>query len=333
MLCGHSNPLRYEWPQWRLGLRPLASNLRPLISSLVIMEILSGIFQISLEQGLAYALVALGIVISFRILAFPDLTVDGSFVLGGAVVARMIVLGYQPLTGIALAILIGFAAGCATGLLNTRLKINSLLAGILIMTILYSVNLRVMGRSNTPLLNYVTVLTPFEQMEMRWLSVVFFFAVVVFASKFLTDLFLHTQFGLAMRATGDNEQMIRTLGVNTDNITIFGLGISNAFVALSGALVAQHQGFADIGMGIGMIVAGLAAIIIGETLLRAKSVGMMTLAAILGSFIYRLIITIGLWLGLAPTDLKMATGAMVILALGFPALKKGKEERLHLRGI
>jgi len=297
------------------------------------MDILSGIFQISLEQGLAYALVALGIVISFRILAFPDLTVDGSFVLGGAVVARMIVLGYQPLTGIALAILIGFAAGCATGLLNTRLKINSLLAGILIMTILYSVNLRVMGRSNTPLLNYVTVLTPFEQMEMRWLSVVFFFAVVVFASKFLTDLFLHTQFGLAMRATGDNEQMIRTLGVNTDNITIFGLGISNAFVALSGALVAQHQGFADIGMGIGMIVAGLAAIIIGETLLRAKSVGMMTLAAILGSFIYRLIITIGLWLGLAPTDLKMATGAMVILALGFPALKKGKEERLHLRGI
>ena len=297
------------------------------------MEILSGIFQISLEQGLAYALVALGIVISFRILAFPDLTVDGSFVLGGAVVARMIVLGYHPLTGIALAILIGFAAGCATGLLNTRLKINSLLAGILIMTILYSVNLRVMSRSNTPLLNYVTVFTPFEQMESRWLSVVLFFALVVFAIKFLTDLFLHTQFGLAMRATGDNEQMIRTLGVNTDSITVFGLGISNAFVALSGALVAQHQGFADIGMGIGMIVAGLAAIIIGETLLRAKSVGMMTLAAILGSFIYRLIITIGLWLGLAPTDLKMATGAMVILALGFPALKKGKEERLHLRGI
>jgi putative ABC transport system permease protein len=201
------------------------------------------------------------------------------------------------------------------------------------MTILYSVNLRVMGRSNTPLLNHVTVFTPFEQMEMRWLSIVLFFSLVVFAGKFLTDLFLHTQIGLAMRATGDNEQMIRTLGVNTDNITVFGLGISNAFVALSGALVAQHQGFADIGMGIGMIVAGLAAIIIGETLLRAKSVGMMTFAAILGSFIYRLIITIGLWLGLAPTDLKMATGAMVILALGFPALKKGKEEKLHLRGI
>lgn len=297
------------------------------------MEILSGIFQISLEQGLAYALVALGIVISFRILAFPDLTVDGSFVLGGAVVARMIVLGYQPLTGVVLAILIGFSAGCATGLLNTRLKINSLLAGILIMTILYSVNLRVMGRSNTPLLNYVTVFTSFEQMEIRWLSVTLFFGGIVLASKFLADLFLHTQVGLAMRATGDNEQMIRTLGVNTDNMTVLGLGISNALVALSGALVAQHQGFADIGMGIGMIVAGLASIIIGETLLRARSVGMITFAAILGSCIYRLVITIGLWLGLAPTDLKMATGAMVILALGFPALKKGKEERIHLRGI
>jgi len=297
------------------------------------MEILLGILQISVEQGLAYALVALGIVISFRILAFPDLTVDGSFVLGGAVVARLIVLGFQPLTGIILAMLIGFAAGCATGILNTRLKINSLLAGILIMTILYSVNLRVMGRSNTPLINDVTIFTPFEQMEMRWLSIVVFFGLIVFACKFLTDLFLHTQIGLAMRATGDNEQMIRTLGVNTDSMTILGLGISNAFVALSGALVAQHQGFADIGMGIGMIVAGLAAIIIGETLLRARSVGMSTFAAILGSFIYRLIITVGLWLGLAPTDLKMATGVMVILALGFPALKKGKEERLHLRGI
>ncbi len=333
MLCGHSDPLGSEWPQLRLELHPLASNLRPLTSSLVTMDILLGIFQISLEQGLAYALVALGIVISFRILAFPDLTVDGSFVLGGAVVAKVIVLGYPPLTGIVLAVLIGFAAGCATGMLNTRLKINSLLAGILIMTILYSVNLRVMGRSNTPLLNYVTVFTPFEQTEMRWLSIVLFFALIVFAGKFLTDLFLRTQIGLAMRATGDNEQMIRTLGVNTENMTVLGLGISNAFVALSGALVAQHQGFADIGMGIGMIVAGLAAIIIGETLIRAKSVGMMTFAAILGSFMYRLIITIGLWLGLAPTDLKMATGAMVILALGFPALKKGKEEKLHLRGI
>lgn len=297
------------------------------------MEIPINIVQISLEQGLAYGLVALGIVLSFRVLSFPDLTVDGSFVLGGAVAAKMIVSGYSPSLGVLLALVTGFLAGCATGVLNTRLKINSLLAGILVMTILYSVNLRIMGRSNTPLLNQETLFTPFEETRIRWFLIILFFGLIVFLSKFLTDLFLRTRIGLAMRATGDNEQMIRALGVNTDQMTVLGLGLSNAFVALSGALVAQHQGFADIGMGIGMIVAGLAAIIIGETLLRAKSIGMMTLAAILGSFTYRLIITTGLWLGLAPTDLKMATGIMVILALGLPALKKGKEERPLLRGI
>jgi putative tryptophan/tyrosine transport system permease protein len=297
------------------------------------MGTVGGILQISLEQGFAYALVALGIVISFRILAFPDLTVEGSFVLGGAVTARLIVLGYSPLIAIWVALLGGFTAGCATGWLNTRLKINSLLAGILIMTILYSVNLRVMDRANIPLLNDVTIFTPFEQGQMRWLTIPVFFALIVFACKFLVDLFLHTQMGLAMRATGDNEQMIRTLGVNTDNMTVFGLGLSNGLVALSGSLVAQYQGFADIGMGIGMIVAGLAAIIIGEVLLHASSVGMKTFAAVFGTVVYRVIITLGLSLGLAPTDLKMATGVMVILALGIPALKKQKEGKLSLRGM
>ena len=289
---------------------------------------------ISLEQGFAYGLVALGIVISFRILAFPDLTVDGSFALGGAVVARLITLGVPPVYGIVLAVICGFGAGCCTGLLNTRLKINSLLAGILMMTILYSVNLRIMGRSNIQLLTVNTILTPLENLEVsRFVPIILFFFVVTFSVKFLTDLFFHTEIGFAMRATGDNEQMIRTLGVNTDNMTVLGLGISNAFVALSGALVAQDQGFSDIGMGIGMIVAGLAAIIIGETLIGKASVQRMTLAAIVGSVIYKFIIAIGLRLGLAPTDLKMATGAMVILALGFPALKKGKEGKLHLRGV
>jgi putative ABC transport system permease protein len=289
---------------------------------------------ISMEQGFAYGLVALGIVISFRILAFPDLTVDGSFALGGAVVARLISLGVPPIYGIMFAVICGFVAGCCTGLLNTRLKINSLLAGILMMTILYSVNLRIMGRSNIQLLTVNTILTPLENMEIsRFIPIIAFFFAVVFSVKFLTDMFFHTQIGFAMRATGDNEQMIRTLGVNTDNMTVLGLGISNAFVALSGSLVAQDQGFSDIGMGIGMIVAGLAAIIIGETLIGKASVQRMTLAAIVGSVIYKFIIAIGLRLGLAPTDLKLATGAMVILALGFPALKKGKEGKLHLRGV
>lgn len=289
---------------------------------------------ISLEQGLAYGLVALGIVITFRILAFPDLTVDGSFPLGAAVVARLIMEGVPPIYGILMAIIFGFLAGCCTGLLNTKLKINSLLAGILMMTILYSVNLRIMGRSNIQLLTVNTLLTPLENLDVnRFIPIIAFFFVVTLCIKFLTDMFLHTQLGFAMRATGDNEQMIRTLGVNTDNMTVLGLGISNAFVALSGALVAQDQGFSDVGMGIGMIVAGLASIIIGEVLLGTKPVQRMTLAAFVGSIIYKFIISIGLRLGLAPTDLKMATGVMVVLALAIPALKKGKEGKLHLRGI
>ena len=289
---------------------------------------------ISLEQGLAYGLVALGIVITFRILAFPDLTVDGSFPLGAAVVARLITEGVPPVYSIIVAVICGFMAGCCTGLLNTKLKINSLLAGILMMTILYSVNLRIMGRSNIQLLTVNTLLTPLENLDInRFIPIIAFFFLVAFGIKFLTDMFLHTQLGFAMRATGDNEQMIRTLGVNTDSMTVLGLGISNAFVALSGALVAQDQGFSDVGMGIGMIVAGLASIIIGEALFGKKTVQRMTLAAVVGSIIYKFIISAGLRMGLAPTDLKMATAVMVILALGIPALKKGKEGKLHLRGV
>jgi len=299
--------------------------------------ILSGFLRtipISLEQGLAYGLVALGIVITFRILSFPDLTVDGSFPLGAAVVARFITEGVSPVYGIFLAIAAGFVAGCCTGVLYTKLKINSLLAGILMMTVLYSFNLRIMGKSNIQLLTVDTFLTPLENLPMnRFIPIIAFFFVVSFGVKILTDLFMHTQLGFAMRATGDNEQMIRALGVNTDNTTILGLGISNAFVALSGALVAQDQGFADVGMGIGMIVAGLASIIIGEALLGKHTVQRMTLAALIGSFLYKEIISIGLRLGLAPTDLKLATGIMVILALGIPALKKEKETKLHLRGV
>jgi len=289
---------------------------------------------ISLEQGLAYGLVALGIVISFRILAFPDLTVDGSFPLGAAVVARFIMEGVPPGYGILLAVIAGFLAGCCTGVLYTRLKINSLLCGILMMTVLYSVNLRIMGRSNIQLLTVDTFLTPLENLDMnRFVPIIAFFFVVAFGIKLLTDWFFRTQIGFAMRATGDNEQMIRSLGVNTSNITVLGLGLSNAFVALSGALVAQDQGFADVGMGIGMIVAGLASIIIGEALAGKHTVQRMTLAALTGSIIYKWIISVGLRLGLAPTDLKLATGIMVILALGIPALKKEKESKLHLRGV
>lgn len=294
----------------------------------------ASLVPITLEQGLSYALVALGIALTFRILSFPDLTVDGSFPLGGAVAARLLVEGADPFTASMCALAAGFIAGCLTGILNTRLKINSLLAGILMMTILYSVNLRIMGRANIQLLTVPTLFSPFEDMDIsRWIPVVLVFLGVVLAAKVLTDLFLHTEYGIALRAVGDNEQMIRSLGMNTDLATVFGLGLSNGLVALSGALIAQDQGFADVGMGIGMIVAGLASIIIGEALIKPRSVFRLTLAAVIGSIVYRLIIVTGMRLGLAPTDLKMATGLMVILALGVPSLRGGREAKMHLRGV
>ena len=283
-------------------------------------------------------MVALGIALTFRILSFPDLTVDGSFPLGGAVAARLIVEGVNPVFCTLAAVLVGFAAGCMTGLLNTRLKINSLLSGILMMTVLYSINLRIMGRANTPLLTIDTLFTPMENWsratgwDRSW-PIIIFFLVVAVACKVLIDLFLHTDYGLALRATGDNEQMIRSLGVNTDNATVFGLGLSNAFVAMGGALIAQDQGFADVGMGIGMIVAGLASIIIGEALIKPRTVFRLTLAAVFGSVVYRFIIALGMRLGLAPTDLKLATGIMVILALGIPALRGQREAKQNLRGV
>ena len=299
--------------------------------------LLSSFFRtipISLEQGLAYGLVALGIVITFRILAFPDLTVDGSFPLGAAVVARLLTEGVPPVYSIIAAIICGFLAGCCTGLLNTKLKINSLLAGILMMTILYSVNLRIMGRSNIQLLTVNTLMTPLENLDVnRFIPIIAFFFLVALCIKLLTDMFLHTQLGFAMRATGDNEQMIRTLGVNTDNMTILGIGISNGFVALSGALVAQDQGFSDVGMGIGMIVAGLASIIIGEALFGKKTV--QRIDARSNSGIHHIQIYYLPWpqTGTGPNGFEMATGVMVILALGIPALRKEKEGKLHLRGV
>ncbi len=296
--------------------------------------IILNVLPMTLQQGLAYALVALGIALTFRVLAFPDLTVDGSFPLGGAVAARLIVAGVDPAVAAATATLAGFVAGSLTGLLNTRLKINSLLAGILMMTILYSVNLRIMGRANIQLLDRPTIFSAMENMDVvRYVPVIIFFFVITMAVKVLLDLFLHTQYGMALRATGDNEDMIRSLGVNTDNATVFGLGLSNAMVSLSGALVAQDQGFSDVGMGIGMIVAGLASIIIGEALVKPRTVFRLTLAAVVGSVTYRFIISLGLRLGLAPTDLKMATGFMVILALGIPAIRGKREGKIHLRGV
>jgi len=266
----------------------------------------------TLEQGLVYGIMALGVYITYRILHFADLTVDGSFPLGAAVAARVIADGGSPLLGTILAVIAGMFAGLTTGFLNTKLKISGLLSGILTMTALYSVNLRIMGRANIPLLRKPTLVSWFGERGMApWVL----FLVTLAVLKMLLDVFLRTEIGFAIRATGDNEQMIRSCGVNTDSMKLIGLSLANCLVALSGALVAQYQGFADVGMGVGTVVAGLASVIAGQALVRVPGLGWSTTGVIIGSLIYRGAIFAALRLGLAPTDLKLITAVLVVLAL------------------
>ncbi|MTI59077.1 MAG: ABC transporter permease [Firmicutes bacterium] len=277
----------------------------------------------TLEQGLAYGLLAMGVYITFRILDFPDLTVEGSFPLGAAVAAVSIVSGVNPFLATFFAFLAGSIAGVITGIINTKLNIAGLLAGILTMTSLYSINLRIMGKSNIPLLRESTIITILRDFGIpaRYVALISFI-IIVFLIKGLIDYFLYTEIGMAVRATGDNSVMIETLGVNPDTIKIMGLALANGLVALSGSLVAQYQGFTDIGMGIGMIVIGLASVIIGEVVIRTSRIPFATLGVILGSIIYRLAIAVALQLGFAPTDLKIVTAVLVVLALGAPSLRK-----------
>jgi len=276
----------------------------------------------ALEQGLVFGIMALGVYITFKVLDFPDLTVDGSFPLGAAVASIMIFNGGNPFLALCLATAAGIAAGCITGFLNTRGKITGLLSGILTMTALYSINLRIMGRANVTLLNSRTIFTYIEEWGVphRWVFLALFI-ITAFLIKVLLDCFLKTQIGFALRATGDNPEMARANGINTDTMKILGLSLSNGLVALSGALVAQYQGFADIGMGIGTIVAGLASVIIGEMMLGERTICMATFATLMGSFIYRLSIGIALRLGFAATDLKLLTTVLVIIALSTPKIR------------
>ncbi|NPV53262.1 MAG: ABC transporter permease [Firmicutes bacterium] len=288
----------------------------------------------SLEQGLAFGIMALGVYLTFRILDFPDLTVDGSFPLGGAIAATMIVGGYNPILATLVALLAGLIAGGVTGLLNTKLKISGLLAGILTMTALYSVNLRIMGRSNIPLLRRETLITMLKDAGLpeAFVALITFLALTIIL-KLLLDWFLMTEIGLALRATGDNEAMIRSLGVDTDAMKLLGLSLSNGLVALSGALVAQYQGFADVGMGVGMIVTGLASVIIGTVVLLPRNIGAATLGAVLGSIIYRFAVFFALRAGFAPTDLKIVTSALVVVALAAPALRSRANTRVAIRSL
>ena len=296
------------------------------------MTLVLGAFTI----GLILSLLSMGVWISFRVLCFCDITVDGTITLGASVAAVLLVRGWSPWTATLVATLAGGAAGFATGLLNTRFRVQELLSGILVMTALYSVNLRVMGRSNVPLLNVESLATPVAKQLTRFtggsdtihllgwpvpvldaamLVTVLLIAVAV---AVLIYRFLLTHFGTAMRATGENPQMVRAQGVNNQSMLVIGLVCGNGLVGMAGALLAQYQGFADVQMGIGMMVWGLASIIIGEALVGRFTPGQALCGAIMGTILFRLLIAIALRWGLNPNDLKLVTALFVFAALVLP---------------
>jgi len=276
----------------------------------------------AVELGLIYAIMALGVYLTFRILDFPDLTVDGSFTTGAAVASVSIVNGMNPWLATVLAFIAGMVAGAITGLLHTKGKIDGLLAGILTMIALYSINLRIMGKANTPLLGEETLISPMRTAGLlgTWSSIMIFFVVSLILVA-ATVWFLHTEMGMAMRATGDNEEMIRSFGVSTDNQKILGLALSNGLVAMSGAVVAQYQGFADVGMGIGVILIGLASVIVGQAIFTQRYIWLAALAVVIGAVIYRLVIQFALGAGLEVNDMKLISAVLVIAALLLPKWK------------
>ncbi|HPR59124.1 MAG TPA: ABC transporter permease [Bacteroidales bacterium] len=297
-------------------------------------------------MGLILSLLSLGMLISFRMIKFTDITVDGSITLGAALAAVLITQGWSPWIATLMAFLAGSLAGMITGILHTKFKIQMILAGILMMTALYSVNLRIMGRSNIPLLDTGTVSSGIEAIfgmsgnesggvnVLGWIISFTDLAVFVHSLLFciitgiLLTLFLRTHFGTALRATGNNAQMVRAQGINNNVMVVFGLALSNGLVALSGALLAQFQGFADVQMGIGMMVWGLASVIIGEALVGRRSIGLAITGAVLGTILFRLLIAIALRWGLNPNDLKLVTAIFVFLALVTPSWMKKIGESL-----
>ena len=280
----------------------------------------------AIEIGLIFSLVALGVFISFRLLRFPDLTVDGSFPLGGAVCAILIANGTNPWLATLAATAAGACAGLLTGWLNVKLKIMDLLASILMMIALYSINLRVMGGPNVPLINDPTLFTMLQPEGMDdYLARPLILLFIVIAAKLALDWFFSTERGLAIRATGSNARMARSQGVNTGAMVLLGMAVSNALVGLAGALFAQTQGGADISMGIGTIVIGLAAVIVGESILPSRRIIYATLAVVIGAIVYRFFIAMALnsdFIGLKAQDLNLVTALLVIFALVIPQLKK-----------
>ena len=288
-----------------------------------------GAMQGAVAQGVLWGIMTLGVYLTFRILSIADMTCDGSFALGGSTCAILITKGMSPLLALLVSFFAGVLAGLATGLMHTKLKIHEILAGILSMIALYSINIRIMGKSNTPLLGVKTLMTSMQEkfsISPNAVSLVvgfLFCAVLVIALYW----FCGTEIGSMLRATGNNEHVVRAMGTDTDKMKLLGLMISNGLIALSGALVAQSQGYGDVGMGTGAIVIGLASIILGEVIflgLFGKNMPFWftLLSVLLGSVIYRIIIAVVLQLGLKSSDLKLLTAIIVVLALSIPVIKQ-----------
>lgn len=282
-------------------------------------------------QGLLWSLMALGVYITYRVLDIADLTVEGSFPLGAAVAISMIAVGANPWVAVVGAFIAGMLAGVITGLLHTKLQIPALLAGILSMIALYSINLRIMGnKANLSILRMDTVFTPLTSLGLnKNEGILLCGGIIVILTIILMYGFFGTELGAAIRATGFNKQMIRAQGVNTDVTIILGLLLSNGLVAVSGALVGQSQGYADVGMGTGTIVIGLASVIIGEVLFGTRSFKNCLISVVLGSIVYRAVIAFVLWMGMNPNDLKLLTAIIVAIALSMPLIKAklGKKKR------
>ena len=277
----------------------------------------------TVSQGLLWAIMALGVFLTFRVLDIADLSVEGTFPLGAAVAATLIDAGHSVWFAMLIALIAGCIGGTVTALLTTNLKLPALLSGILTMIALYSVNLMLMGKANVPLLRAETVFTLTENL-FGVSSVVATLIVGLVATVIVGAImywFFGTVLGTAIRATGCNPQMARAQGINTNVMVILGLLISNGLVALSGALVAQSNGFADVGMGTGTIVIGLASVIIGEVLFGTRSFKNWLISVVLGSVVYRAVIAIVLELGMPPNDLKLFTAVLVALALSLPLIK------------
>lgn len=274
---------------------------------------------------MAYAFLAWAALLSLRVLRFADISVDGTFTTGAAVAAVMLLRGQHPLVACSAAIVAGLLGGAITGLIHTKLGINDLLSGILVMTALYSVNLHVMGRSNMPLLDTKTIIDFTKgfglKLDDTWAPFVAFLALA-FVFRFALYGLLKTDYGLALRATGDGPTMVPAQSVNTDLVKIVGLALANGMAALSGALIAQYQGFVDIAMGIGSLVTGIAGVVIGERLMGLRGVGWNLTSAFAGAIAFRLLIAFALRIGLNPIDLKLATAVFVLIALSLPGLKR-----------